>query len=81
MNDNLSDEKICCTVGCGKPARRTGKYCLSCRIKLSHWLTKATRKVCHYEQLNFYPGKVWINPGGLYNEDIKTESRDFEPSE
>jgi hypothetical protein len=78
MNDNYSEQKICCFFGCTRQARRTGKYCLYHHIKLMAWLKLASKKVYSYEQLNLCPSKNVINTRSLYNEYNETDLRNFE---
>ena len=81
MNNNYSEQKICATPGCNNPARRSGRYCISCRRKLTTWLKTATDKISSYEQLSLCPLKPVIKTEDLYYEDNKTELRDLEFSE
>ena len=78
MNDNYIEPRICCTPGCNKPARRSGKYCLSCHSEFMRWLKKATKKVYHYEKLNLCMSKPHIRTRSVYHENSGTGLRDLE---
>ena len=78
MNDNYIEPRICFIPGCNNPARKTGKYCLSCHSKFMHWLQQATKKVYHYEKLNLCASKPMIGARSVYHENSGTIFRDFE---